>query len=131
MRVLLDTHYVLWLANNSERLSRAEVLFVSQAELKIVVSAVSLWELRIKWRRLERDGEVISASSPKLVHEFWSSMGAELIDLTFEHATTPLEYKLPHRDPFDDLLVVQAQQLGVKIFTRDDDILTHPLAIAA
>lgn len=131
MRVLFDTHYVLWIANDISELTKSELAFVSQDDMSIIVSSVSLWELRLKWRKFQRDGTVAVDASVKSVYQFWSSMGVKFVELTIEHAITPLVERLPHKDPFDELLVVQAQKLGARILTRDDKILTHPLSISA
>ena len=50
--------------------------------------------------------------------------------MTPAHAARPLETPLPHRDPFDELLLVQAQEEGLKLLTRDRLLTGHPLAVS-
>jgi PIN domain nuclease of toxin-antitoxin system len=54
-----------------------------------------------------------------------------LLPLTGEICATALDTPLPHDDPFDELLLIHAQYLGIKLLTRDTKLLDHPLAISA
>ena len=131
MKVLLDSHYVLWLAVDARKLKTKEKDFLALPDLTFVVSSVSIWELRIKWQSLQRKNKVSFGITPTELLKFWRGMGVEFALLDPDLAVALLRDPLPHKDPFDHLLVLQAQELGIKIFTRDDDVLTHPLAISA
>jgi PIN domain nuclease of toxin-antitoxin system len=131
VRILLDSHYVLWLAIDAKKLKAGERDFLTTPDLQFVISSVSIWELRIKWQSLERKNKASFEISPAELLAFWRSMKAEISVLDPDHAVALLRVPLPHKDPFDQMLVVQAQELGIKIFTRDDDIKRHPLAISA
>jgi PIN domain nuclease of toxin-antitoxin system len=130
VRLLLDSHFVLWLAVDSSKLNAKEREFLAREDLSFVVSAVSIWELRIKWQSLERKNKAGFGISPIELLKFWRGMNVEFEPLNPDLAVALLRVPLPHKDPFDHLLVLQAQELGIKIFTRDDDILDHPLAIS-
>jgi PIN domain nuclease of toxin-antitoxin system len=131
VRLLLDSHFVLWLALDSSKLKETEREFLARRDLRLVISAVSIWELRIKWQSLERKNKAGFGISPAELLKFWQGMNVEFEVLNPELAVALLRVPLPHKDPFDHLLVLQAQELGIKIFTRDDDVITHPLAISA
>jgi PIN domain nuclease of toxin-antitoxin system len=131
VRILLDSHYVLWLAIDAKKLKAGERDFLTTPDLQFVISSVSIWELRIKWQSLERKNKASFEISPAELLAFWRNMKAEISVLDPDHAVALLRVPLPHKDPFDQMLVVQAQELGIKIFTRDDDIKRHPLAISA
>lgn len=55
-------------------------------------------------------------------------MGLEILPLDAETAATPLIIPIAHKDPFDEMLLVQAQQSGARLLTRDRPLLEHPLA---
>jgi PIN domain nuclease of toxin-antitoxin system len=55
----------------------------------------------------------------------------DFLPLTAAHATAPLHEPLSHRDPFDEILLVQAQVEGLKLLTRDARLVGHPLATRA
>lgn len=131
MRLLLDSHFVLWLAVDANKLKAKEREFLALPDLKFVLSSVSIWELRIKWQSLERKNQASFGITPTELLIFWRSMNVEIAPLDPDLAVAVLRNPLPHKDPFDQLLVLQAQELGIKIFTRDNDILTHPLSISA
>jgi PIN domain nuclease of toxin-antitoxin system len=54
-----------------------------------------------------------------------------IVPLTMQHAAREIESPVPHRDPFDELLLVQAQEEGLKLLTADRQLIEHPLAITA
>ena len=59
---------------------------------------------------------------------FAIAMDWELLSLSARHAATQLEQPLAHKDPFDELLLVQAQTEGMRLLTRDTKLAAHPLA---
>jgi PIN domain nuclease of toxin-antitoxin system len=56
-------------------------------------------------------------------------MGWEILPLTAHHAAAELADPIPHKDPFDELLLVQAQEEGMRLLTRDTKLEGHPLAV--
>ena len=131
MKILLDTHFVLWSATDPGRITDKERLILSDSDADVYISSVSIWELRIKWNSLSRKGEVPFDFDPIHVLAYWQHMNVKFVDLSPQLAVAVLKQALPHKDPFDQILVILAQEIGARILTRDDDILTHPLAIAA
>jgi PIN domain nuclease of toxin-antitoxin system len=126
VRVLLDTHYVLWFTVLADRLTPAELAIADQHEL--VASAVSLWELRIKWDTMDRTGNRKGPTDPVDVAEGLARLGVEILPLTARQACTRLNHPIAHRDPFDEQLLIHAQSLGAQLLTRDRALLDHPLA---
>ena len=57
-------------------------------------------------------------------------MGWEFLSLTARHAAAELVHPLKHKDPFDELLLVQAQEEGLRLLTRDSKLGYHPCSIA-
>ena len=112
MRLLLDTHILLWwLANNPSLSVRAREL-IADPDNAVFVSAVSLWEIRLKQ----------SLGKLQLPADFEERLAAEsfenlplLADHTREVASMPWH----HRDPFDRMLIAQAQAAGLTFLTAD------------
>jgi PIN domain nuclease of toxin-antitoxin system len=128
LKLLLDTHFAAWLFLGEDRLSQAERALVDREDAEIVCSAVSLWELRLKWNSTAHEGVRKGPASPDDVLAFGREMGWTLLPLRPDHSVTALEVPIAHKDPFDELLLVQAQVEGLRLLTRDKALITHPLA---
>ena len=127
MRILLDTYYLFGLMERGEFSSRQRSFFnAHQAEL--YASAASIWEMRLKYLAIRR-GKRQSPHDPMKVVDLLDDLGIPIMTITGEHAKQPLATPLPHNDPFDELLVVQAQVEGFKLLTVDRQLVDHPLAI--
>ncbi len=131
MALILDTHYVFALASVEIKLSKRERAFLAAPGERLLVSAVSIWEIRLKWDALHGSGARKGPSSPAQVLEALASEPIGYLSLTPEHAATPLAHALSHRDPFDELLLAQAQAEGALLLTRDAKLQAHPLARGA
>jgi hypothetical protein len=129
--LLLDTHYVFAIAGSPGRLLRVEVAFLAAWPGRFVVSAVSLWEIRLKWAALHASGDRKGPMDPAQVMTILSGQPVDFLPMTAVHAVTPLREPLSHADPFDELLLVQAQTEGLKLLTRDARLAGHPLAMRA
>jgi PIN domain nuclease of toxin-antitoxin system len=128
VKLLLDTHYVFGLAGSPGALLKKEASFLDEFLDPFVISSVSIWEIRLKWHSFHASGERKGPLSPQQVLDALSiDPVAEFLPLTLEHAATVLDVGLAHRDPFDDLLLVQAQVEGLKLLTRDRKLIGHPL----
>ena len=92
---------------------------------------MSLWELRLKWHRLHPSGARKGPVDPGDLLKAIQHGPYVLLALKPEHTVTPLSTPLGHSDPFDELLLAQAQVEGLRLLTRDRAMLRHPLAVAA
>lgn len=124
MRLLLDTHAVIWFTGEPEALSREARDAIVDAET-VVVSAASLWEISTKAAlgKLRPPVEDIVVEL-----EEW---GFELLAITPRHAWAVGRLPRHHRDPFDRMLVTQAQLEGLTIVTRDPAISRYQVAVLA
>jgi PIN domain nuclease of toxin-antitoxin system len=128
MTLLLDTHYVFALAGSPGTLSNRELRFLDTYPHRFIVSAIALWEIRLKWNALYASGTRKGPASPAEVLAVLSSDPIiDFLALTPQHAATPLAMPLAHRDPFDELLLVQAQIQQLKLLSRDRKLEQHPL----
>ena len=130
MRLLLDTHIAIWAALDPGALTESERGRMEDADAPLVLSAVSVWELRLKWHSFHISGDRKGPVSPATVVAFAGAMGWELLPLWPGHASAELAQPLGHKDPFDELLLVQAQEESMRLLTRDAKLIGHPFAIA-
>ncbi len=131
MRILLDTSYLYSLMAARGRLSDAERLILTNQAVQIYVSAVSIWEMRLKFQARDRSGGRKSPFSPSDVITVLKEQDVVFLPITVSHATAELETPIAHRDPFDELLLVQAQEEGLRFLTADSQLVEHPLAVTA
>jgi PIN domain nuclease of toxin-antitoxin system len=118
MRLLLDTHILIWLMNGDQRLtSQARALIIDAAE--VFVSTASIWEVAIKWRlgKMEENPYELVASTGR----------AGLIDLPVAppHALVTAQLPLHHRDPFDRILVAQAISETMRLLTANPQLAAY------
>ncbi|MGD0108687.1 MAG: type II toxin-antitoxin system VapC family toxin [Rhodopila sp.] len=130
MRLLLDTHIAIWAALDPDALTEAERRRMAGADTPLVLSAVAVWELRLKWHSFHISGTRKGPVDPAAVVAFAAAIDWELLPLTARHAAAELAQPLGHKDPFDELLLVQAQEEGMRLLTRDAKLIGHPLTVA-
>lgn len=114
-RFLLDTHALLWALESPEELARAARVAVASPRSAVFVSAASVWEISIK-------GALKKLSvPPDLIHAI-ETVGFSELPITAFHAERAGNLPLHHTDPFDRMLVAQAQAEGLILVTRDVNI---------
>ena len=131
MRLLLDSHFAFWLALKRESLKQSELAILADPANELFVASVSIWELRIKWDRRFVSGARKGEASPADVLGSLRLMGVEPIDMDGDLAVATLSEPIAHRDPFDELLLVIAQERGMKLYTRDSKLAEHPFTMPA
>ena len=129
MHLLLDTTYLYRLMEALGALPEADRRFLAAREARLYVSAVSIWEMRLKYTARHPPGARKSPFDPKDVIAALEGQDITFLPMTMAHAARALEPPLGHRDPFDELLLVQAQEEGLKLLTADRRLAGHPLAV--
>jgi PIN domain nuclease of toxin-antitoxin system len=130
VRLLLDTHFLSWLVLAPKKIDRREMALMARSEL--MVSAASILELRIKREKFALSRHRLKdLLHPAEALDYIRGYGLELVPLTGNVCAAALDTPMRHSDPFDELLLIHAQCLGVKLLTRDEKLIDHPLAIAA
>ncbi len=129
MRVLLDTSYLYDFMEAPGKFFEAERGLFAVRELQLFVSAVSIWEMRLKYRARHPSGARKSQYDPIDVLAVLERQDVVFLPLTQDHAAQPLQTPVEHKDPFDELLLVQAQVEGLKLLTLDRQLAGHPLAL--
>lgn len=118
MRLLLDTHALLWLMEGSPRLSSKTSALIQDAEA-VYVSSASIWEIAIKWRigKIKED--------PEIVVEHLERAGLRELQVANRHAVAAGSLPLLHRDPFDRLLIAQAIVEPMRFVTADAQLKAY------
>ena len=126
MRILLDTHTILWWVDGSDQLSTLARDLISDPQTSNVLSVVTLWEVAIKYHL----GRLRIPGTPE---EFFANLTEEL-DLTMlpiekAYAFTAAALPLHHRDPFGRMLIAQAIVEQVPILSSDARLARYPVRI--
>lgn len=116
LRLLLDTHTLLWAFLESPRLSAAARDAVSNEDNELLISAVTAMELTTKYRlgKLDQAAPFMRDGAVDLSGLAWTPL-----PVTFEHACLAGSLDIPHKDPFDRLLVAQARIERVPIVSNE------------
>lgn len=126
MRVLLDTHVWLWMLAAPERLAPGSRRLVASADTELLLSAASAWEIAIKYAI----GKLPLPSDPAaLVPEWMDRTAVTPLAVLHRHALRVATLPPHHRDPFDRLLVAQAQLEGLPILTADRNFARYDVEV--
>lgn len=122
MRLLLDTQALLALLSSDYPLSSTARAAIEQPAANVICSTVSVWEIAIK-------RSIGKLKAPENVIERIDEVGARMLPITPQHAHATGELPLHHRDPFDRLLIVQAQLEGCAIVTGDSAFAAYDVPV--
>jgi PIN domain nuclease of toxin-antitoxin system len=119
VRVLLDTHALLWAKMSPEKLGRQAVEIMARPLNVVFVSAASAWEIATKVRlgklpgleRLERD-----------FLEIMDQSGYTLLPIDVANALRAARFTAPHRDPFDRMIAAQALAMDIPVLSKDSKL---------
>ena len=122
MKLLLDTQLLLWSAGKPERLSTAARALIEALDNELFFSSASLWEVVIK-RGLGRDDFKVDA---RLLRRGLLDNGYSELPIGSEHVVAIDNLPAIHKDPFDRILVAQAQVEGITLLTADSTLAKYP-----
>ncbi len=122
MKLLLDTHLLLWVAGDSKRLSKTARNLIEDPQNELLFSALSIWEIALK--RSLRPDEVLADA--RLVRRALLDNGYSELAVTSEHAVNVDRLPMIHKDPFDRMLISQAMVEGVTLLTSDMKVAKYP-----
>lgn len=121
MRLLLDTHVLLWAASDSPRLPMAARHLINSAENSLWFSAASVWEVAIKSGLGRNDFTV----DPRMLHQALLQNDYNELAITGAHAAAVDLLPPTHNDPFDRILVAQAQIESLTLLTADEVVARY------
>lgn len=127
MNLLLDTQVLLWAASASRRLPDDARALIENPENELVFSAASLWEVAIK----NGLGRKAFSADPRLLRRGLLENGYVELPVTGAHAVAVDLLPPVHKDPFDRILVAQAQIEGLTLLTADEVVTRYPGPIRA
>jgi PIN domain nuclease of toxin-antitoxin system len=122
VKLLLDTHLLLWSAGQPERLSKEGRALIEAPENELFFSSASLWEVVIK-RGLGREDFKVDA---RLLRRGLLDNGYSELPIGSEHVVAVDNLPAIHKDPFDRVLVAQAQVEGITLLTADPTVAEYP-----
>jgi len=122
VKLLLDTHVVLWSASDPDRLASAARAAIEDGTSDVLVSTVSAWEIAIKQSigKLE-----LAKPAEQWLPEVLRRSGFEVAELGLASALRVRGLPWHHRDPFDRLLIAQALEEGYTLVTHDDAFVAY------
>lgn len=125
MKVLLDTHVLLWFQALDQRLSGKIREEIEYGDDEYFVSRASLWEIAIKVsiNKLKLDRDL------RTTFDLVETAGFRVLDLTNNHLLEVSKLPLHHRDPFDRMLIAQAKVGGMKVLTADPHFNRYKVSV--
>ena len=127
MKLLLDTHLLLWAAGEPKRLSKQARTLIDNPDNELLFSAASLWEVVIK-HGLGREDFKVDA---RLLRRGLLDNGYSELPIISDHVVATESLPPIHKDPFDRVLVAQATVEGVMLLTIDSLVAQYPGPIKA
>jgi PIN domain nuclease of toxin-antitoxin system len=125
MKILLDTHILLWIASDAEQLSSKAKALIENPENQLYFSATNLWEISIKNKLGRADFKVdLSVLRRNLLDN-----GYEEIPITSAHTIGVDALPNIHKDPFDRMLIAQTLVEGITLITADSMVAEYPAAV--
>ena len=126
----MDTHFCFFVTIRTDLLKPKERDVIDRSD-ELAFSAVSIWEARLKWNSRYASGERKGPVDPAELLEALTLRDIPALGISPALAAISLVRPLAHRDPFDELLLIQAQEGGYRLLTRDEPLGHHPLALIA
>ncbi len=127
MRLLLDTHLLLWASGPLERLPDAAAAMIADTDNELYFSAVNLWEITIK-HGLRRDDFKVD---PRILRRELLENGYTELAITSDHAIAVGLLPRIHRDPFDRILIAQATVEAITLLTSNPVVARYPGPVRA
>jgi PIN domain nuclease of toxin-antitoxin system len=115
MKLLLDTHLLLWAAGEPDKLSDEALRLIEAPDNELFVSAASLWEIAIK----SSLGRTDFTADARVLRRGLLDNGYNELPVVSEHAVAIVGLPAIHKDPFDRILIAQAMIEGITLLTGD------------
>ena len=123
MKLLLDTHMAIWAVKNPERIDAETRRLISDPDHEIFVSAVTIWEIAIKYPLDKRHGAPPFSAAAGLT--LFAEAGFAMLDITPAHAAAVENLPAHHADPFDRLIIAQALWEPMRLVTADAHVARY------
>lgn len=126
MRLLIDTHVLIWALEGSSRLGNKARGLLRDPDNEHWVSAASVWEIAIKASQRK-----LTLTRPlRDLEKGISAAGFRVLDISMRHAAAVAEIELPHNDPFDRLLLAQCEVETLRLLSADSSLAGIPAVLS-
>ncbi len=125
MRILLDTHILIWFFNGDRYLSRKGIDSIENIQNACFISIASLWELSIKISL----GKLNINGYFEAIHSFLQANDIQILPVDFNDLVCLKKLPFHHRDPFDRLIIAQAQTNGFTVITHDANFEKYNISL--
>ena len=125
MKGLLDTHTFLWWDNEPSKLSATVLAFFQNPANTLLLSVVSVWEILIKGQL----GKYTLRSPLPIILTHQQANGIVILPVTLDHVLATANLPMLHKDPFDRLLIAQANAERAALLTADPIIARYPVQV--
>jgi PIN domain nuclease of toxin-antitoxin system len=122
VKILADTHILLWASDHPQRLSKAARLLLSDVENDLLFSPMSIWEVAVKGALGRKDFQF----DPRVLRRNLLDNSYLELPLTSDHVLAVQGLPSIHNDPIDRLLIAQATVEGILLLTADRQIAKYP-----
>jgi PIN domain nuclease of toxin-antitoxin system len=125
MKGLLDTHTFVWWDTDASKLSAKVLAFIQDPANTLLLSVASVWEMVIKYqlRKLTLSAPLASILARQQAN------GIQMLPATLDHVLAVLNLPMPHKDPFDRLLVAQANVENAVLLSADPIFAQYPVQV--
>lgn len=121
-RILLDTHALLWWLNGDLQLGKVAIGIISDPDNDVYISAATTWEIAIK----KNKGLLVA---PDNIDSIIEQEGFTKLPISLYHGESAGSLPLYHRDPFDRMLIAQAQAHGLQLMTADNEFSKYGISL--
>lgn len=125
MKLLLDTHTFLWMDHASYKLPERTKTLLEDSSNELLLSLVSIWEMQIKAQL----GKLQLRTGLATVIADQQQNGVTLLPVTLLHIFALQHLPMHHRDPFDRLLITQAQYEGASLLSKDSEFSDYAVSV--
>lgn len=126
MRLLLDTHVFIWWDGEPEKLTQAMIFAMQDPANTLGLSTASIWEMQIK---AQLGKLTLRRPLREIVESQQTTNGLEMLPVTAEHVYALDSLPAHHKDPFDRLLIAQANAEGMVLVTADMIFSSYPVRL--
>ena len=126
MKILVDTHILIWLLSGDSMLSRSAQRILEDERNEIYFSSINIAEIAIKHVK----NPLLMPLTPEQVREAALENNLRELDFGSSHAVALASLPLHHKDLFDRMLIAQAEGSQMKLMSHDDFIALYPVALS-
>lgn len=116
MRILLDSHTLIWAVDDPAKVSQAVMNLMQFSANELLVSAATIWEMAIK---VAKGKLPLSLSYRPWIDRAIGDLNLTVLPITLDHAERQISLPFHHRDPFDRLLAAQSLSEGISLASMD------------